>query len=756
MYGPSRGRTRRCVLAGLLVIAALGWVGEGTSVAAAPAELISVAPGVTTPLPTDDRSPSVSGDGNIVLFDSPDFSGSVFTEVLWVRNRAAHTTTLVPQPIFANPGTSDWGQMAGGKVSRDGCHVAFWGKWYFDFPAGQWDIYSWNRCVPGSTPIAVASNVLPDNAFAGTLAISADGRYIAYSSLSPFTTGVPHIARIDTSTLTESVLTVGFDRTESVDISDNGSFVTIAGRLGTDFSTEFVLGWSAPCTTTCTTEFVSVNNAGQKVSGFSTEASVSADGRYVAFTSDAPELGVPAGASTQMFVRDRVAKVTRLVTDTPGQPMPAGLGLGSPDISPDGSQIALTQTDSGETSEVWVARSTSGFFDTAVFDLVSFGVSGAPVTDGAGEPSMSSTGRFVAFTSSFGVSNAELSGGTVTTRGNDIWMRDRPIALDITPTLNFGDVDVGSQSPPLNAVLTNTSGVVINLSVITPPLAPFAITGNGCGGLLPAGGSCTITVVFKPTIVGGAASSITVSGDGLSVSVSLVGNGRALPTAGSLTIAPTAANFGTAQVGTALPARTFAVSNPGQTAVTFSAVSLNGVGADQFSIASNTCTGSLGPGANCAIVVSSTVTREGSMAATLVVLGTGGQSAQATLRVTGTNEVVVVFTPTLKMNPGVVSAGEVTVAIGAGFPPNIDVQLAFEGEAPFTTVHSDGDGAFRYDFLIFRNGIRIGGRQVVALDQAQFSGVRAPLLIDLATFRPAGFSSPAFTSGIRALVSRGG
>ena len=749
-YGPSRGRTGRCVLAGLLVVAAVGWVGEGTSVAAAPAELISVAPGGTT----NDFAPSVSGDGNIVLFDSQDFSGAV-PETLYVRNRAAHTTTPVPQPVVSGI----WGHMAGGKVSRDGCHVAFWGLWT-NGSFGQWDIYSWNRCVPNSLPVTVASNVvLFPNTFEGTLAVSADGRYIAYSSLSPFTTGVPHIARIDTSTLTESVLTVVFDRTESIDISDNGSFITVAGRSPTDFFTEFVLGWSAPCTATCTTEIVSVNNAGQPVSGFSTEASVSADGRYVAFTSNATELGLPAGTQPQMFVRDRVAKVTRLVTDTPGQPMPAGLGLGSPDISPDGSQIALSEQDQFENSQVWVARSTSGFFDTSVFDLVSFGVSGAPVTGGAGQPSMSSTGRFVAFSTSFSTfSNAELSGGAVTSSGPEVWMRDRPIALDITPTLNFGNVDVGSQSPPQNAVLTNTSGVVINLSVITPPGAPFVITANGCGGLLPAGASCTVTVVFKPTVIGGASSSITVSGDGLSVSVSLVGNGRALPTAGSLTIAPTAANFGTAQVGTSLPAQSFTVSNPGQTAVTFSGVSLNGGGADQFSIASNTCTGSLAPGASCTISVAATVTREGSTAATLAILGTGGQSAQAALRVIGTNVavVVVVFTPTLKMNPGVVSAGEVTAAIGSGFPPNIDVQLAFEGEVPFTTVHSDDAGAFRYNFLVLRNGIRIGGRQIIALDQPQFSGVRAPLLIDLATFRPSGFSSPAFTSGIRALVSRGG
>ncbi len=262
-----------------------------------------------------------------------------------------------------------------------------------------------------------------------------------------------------------------------------------------------------------------------------------------------------------------------------------------------------------------------------------------------------------------------------------------------------------------------------------------------------------ITVVFRPTAAGSASSSITVSGDGLSVTTSLVGVGRPLATAGALSINPTAANFGTAGIGATLPARNFTVSNPGQTAVTITAVTLSGVGADQFAIATNTCTGSLGPGASCTISVSSTVTREGSFSATLTISGAGGQSAQAALRVRGTAEV---FNPTLLMNPGVASPGEVTAAIGSDFPPNIDVQLAFAGEAPFTTVHTDAAGAFRFNLLILRNGIRIGGRQIVAIDQPQFSGVFAPLLITLATYRPSGFSSPAFTSGVRSLVSRGG
>ena len=749
---PRAGRAGRCVLAGLLTAVSVGWIGEGSSVAAAPAELISVVPGGTGALASNEYFPSVSGDGNIVLFESQDFVVSTFTETLSIRNRPAHTTTPVPQPTL--PFGQTLALMAGGKLSRDGCHVVFWGQWFFDFPAGQWDIYSWNRCAANSVPVPIATAVLSSNDNPGSLAVSADGRYVAYTDTPSFT-GTPHIGRIDTSTLIENVLTVPFVSTSTVDISDDGNLVAIAGRRNIAGAlSDQVLGWSAPCVATCTTDVISVTDAGQTVSGFSNQPSVSTDGRYVAFVSDATEfLGFPPGTPSQVYVRDRVAKVTRLVTDTPGQPMiPTGIGVGEPDISPDGSQIALSEQDQFENSEVWVARSTSGFFATSIFDLVSFGVSGAPVSTGANEPSMSSNGRYVAFSSR---ASDELSGGAVPATSYEVWLRDRPIALDITPALNFGTVDVGGQSAPQNAVITNTSGVEINISGVTPPALPFVITANGCGGVLAAGATCTVTLVFRPTTAGGATSSITIIGDGLSVSASLVGTGRPLATAGALTINPTAANYGTGPVGATLPARNFVVSNPGQTAVTLGAVTLGGTGADQFAIVSNGCTGSLAGGASCTITVSATVTRVGSSTATLNIVGTGGQAAQASLRVSG-SAVTQVFTPTLKMNPGVVSAGEVTVAIGDGFPPNIDVQLAFEGEFPFTTVHTSDAGAFRYDFLVLRNGIRIGGRQVVALDQPQFSGVRAPLLIDLATFRPAGFSSPAITSGVRSLVSRNG
>ena len=745
---PDRARnTARLVLAALLVATSIGLVDDNTTAASPPAELISFAPGSTAPAPsTDSYSPSISGDGNVVVFNASSFA-STLVETVFVRNRSAGTTTAVPSIA---PG----GLATGGVLSRDGCHVVFMGYTPSLLAASRWDVYTWNRCTPGPPPVRIAPGTgLSGNFPSFALSVSADGHYVAYVT-TPSSGGPPHVARIDTSTTpaTENVLTSpAFSSADSIDISDDGKFVAVGGQVPVGgVATYQVVGWTAPCTATCTTEVISLGPSGQPLSGFNDRPSVSADGRYVAFESDTADvLGAPPGA-TQVYVRDRVNAVTRLVTDTAGQPMiPTGIGVVEPDISPDGTQIALSEEDSGETSNVWVARSTSGYFNTAAFDLVSYGVSGNPVDgSGAGNPSMSATGRFVAFSSSASV---ELSGGAVPDAYSQVWMRLRAISLTSTPTIDFGTVDLGSQSTPKNATIANNSTAEVNIGSVTTT-GQFNITVNGCPAVLASGAACNVTVVYQPSAAGPATGTLVVAGDGLSTTTSLTGTGRTPtgPTPGLLTITPVSAGFGSGPIGTSFPAKKFVVSNPGQAAVAIASVGLGGTGADQFAIVTNGCTGSLAPGGTCTIQVSATVTRDGSLTATLDVLGGGGQAAHATLRLGG------LFAPTLKMNPGVVSAGDVTAAIGAGFPPNIDVQLAFEGEAPFATVHTDGDGAFRFDYLLLRHGVRIGGRQVVAVDQAEFSGVRAPLLIELAASRPTGFESPAITSGVRSLINRGG
>ena len=106
-------RTGRCALAVLLTAATVGWIGEGNTSAAAPAELISAAPG-GAPLASADYLASVSGDGNIVVFTAvPPFSAVALGNVqVAVRDRAAGTTTTVPAPFFVDRTTN-------GVVSRD-------------------------------------------------------------------------------------------------------------------------------------------------------------------------------------------------------------------------------------------------------------------------------------------------------------------------------------------------------------------------------------------------------------------------------------------------------------------------------------------------------------------------------------------------------------------------------------------------------------------------------------------------------------
>jgi Tol biopolymer transport system component len=751
---------RRCLLAVLLLVGSFGLTGAESTLAAAPAELISVDPKTGGAQAGDDEGPSVSGDGNIVVFTDTDIKSPAF---VYVRDRARGITSAVPLPRGVV-------STEGGVVSRDGCHVVYWGFLSSAVAASGWIVYRWDRCLAGSAPVAVSKLSTDSLAYFGGLTISADGRFIAYAA----PPRASQLVWVDTATAQQSAFNQTFDFA-NVDMSDDGKFVAVGGDPTGAGGSSVVVGWTPPCVVgdpgTCNTEVLSVAPDGSTASGFSNDPSVSSDGRYVAFSSNAPEIvGLPAGLPSQLYVRDRVGGVTKLVTDSPGQPMSGGLAVFEPDISPDGTQVAHSQfrsTGDGGISETWVARSSSGLFDTSSFDLVSYGLSGAPVTTGAQSPSMSSNGRFVAFVS---YATDELAPGTLPVGSNDIWMRERPAKLSATPTLDFGIVDIGGQSAPQNAVVTNTGLITVNIATVTPPAAPFSITANGCAGVLQPGASCNVTLVFRPTAAGPANSAVTVLGDGLAVSSALVGVGRVVPTAGSLTVTPATADFGSGIVVASLGAKNFVVSNPGQTPVTISSVGLSGTGADQFAVGPNGCTGALAAGASCTVTVSSTVTRVGVFTATLNIVGSGGQSAQVSLQARGTAKGSVaptpttttapappgVFNPVLKMNPGVVAPGGVTLAIGSEFPPDIDVLLAFAGETPFGSAHTDAVGAFRFTLLVLADGTHLGGRNVVAIDQAQFSGVRAPLLIDVGTLRPSGAGSPATPNGLPSLLIRGG
>ena len=93
------------------------------------------------------------------------------------------------------------------------------------------------------------------------------------------------------------------------------------------------------------------------------------------------------------------------------------------------------------------------------------------------------------------------------------------ISLALTPTTwNFGSVNVGQQSASKSFTLTNetsssVSSVVVSLAGTNP--GQYQITSNGCGSTLSGHSSCSISVVFKPTITGSLPAQLKVTSTGV-------------------------------------------------------------------------------------------------------------------------------------------------------------------------------------------------------------------------------------------------
>ena len=154
-------------------------------------------------------------------------------------------------------------------------------------------------------------------------------------------------------------------------------------------------------------ELISVEQRRGQGNNDSDRASISADGRYVAFASLAENL-VPGDTnfSSDIFVRDRATdRIERVSVGPLGVEGNGNSGflslLGAPDISADGRFVAFASEASN-----FVAGDVPGTADVFVRDrrtgtteLISRGTDGFPAGGGSVAPSISADGRFVAFRS---------------------------------------------------------------------------------------------------------------------------------------------------------------------------------------------------------------------------------------------------------------------------------------------------------------------------------------------------------------------
>jgi hypothetical protein len=222
-----------------------------------------------------------------------------------------------------------------------------------------------------------------------------------------------------------------------------------------------------------------------------------------------------------------------------------------------------------------------------------------------------------------------------------------PPSISFSPTsgLSFPAQTVGVASSPLTLTITNSGGVPLaNLSFTVPgstvpgSQASYFTTGTtNCpitsGTTLGAGLSCTLQVIFTPLAAGGSSASLTISSsNATAVSVPLSGSGQALS---GLNVNPPQLTFAPQSPGQPSPAQTVTISNTASVAAGTLTLSISNT---QFSLTTNTCTGSLAAGKSCTVGVIYTPTANlaaGSTATGTLTVSSVTFATQATVTLSG-------------------------------------------------------------------------------------------------------------------------
>ena len=163
---------------------------------------------------------------------------------------------------------------------------------------------------------------------------------------------------------------------------------------------------------------------------------------------------------------------------------------------------------------------------------------------------------------------------------------------------------------------------------------PFAIQAGGSGACptgastLAAGASCTVTLVFSPTVTGTATGRLTVDATSTKATVDLKGLALA-PTAGALTATPAQVGFTTPNTlpGQTSVVQTVTLSNGAVAAVTVGMPQVTG----PFRIAASTCGATIAVNASCTLSVVFAPTAAGTATGELSVTTGSGQVVQVAL-----------------------------------------------------------------------------------------------------------------------------
>jgi Tol biopolymer transport system component len=306
--------------------------------------------------------PTISADGRYVVFCSESTNLIAGTKSspgqLYLRDRTLGTTEVVSVDSAGNPGDS-WNQF--GTISTDGRYVAF-ESWSTNLVAGdtnqRMDVFLRDRTSGTTDLLSVdAAGTLGNDDSASPL-LSADGTTVVFSSnatnlVSQDTNSAADVFVLTLATRTLERVSVDPSGTEgdshsgASSISADGRFVAM-WSLATNFvpgDTNGVIDVFVRDLSIGVTERVSVDSSGGEADSISLSPSISADGRFVAFSSFATNLVAnDTNGWRDVFLHDRSTGITtRESVDSSGAEADSHSGQ-FPSISADGSVLSFVSS----------------------------------------------------------------------------------------------------------------------------------------------------------------------------------------------------------------------------------------------------------------------------------------------------------------------------------------------------------------------------------------------------------------------------
>ena len=342
-------------------------------------------------------SPSLSADGRFVAYVSDEFNPMLAT---WIRGVFVYDRQLriVQCVSVADDGTSGDGGSGAPALSADGRFVTFFSSASNLVPGdtnGEQDVFVYDRQDQTIQRVSVADDGTQGNRGSDYPALSADGRFVAFKSWAS------NLVPDDTNGYYDVFVYDREQRTiERVSVADDGT-------------------------------------AGNEQSTFYEAPSLSADGRFVGFSSYASNLVLDdTNGCYDVFVYDRGQRAIERVsvTDNGGQRYASG---NSPSLSGDGRRVAFVSYE----PYLWGVWTKDVFVydrQTQALELVSVADDGTPGNGDSFAPSLSADGGRVAFASD--ASNLVIGDTNDTT---DVLVYDRQqrtttsatILLDVNPVM---------------------------------------------------------------------------------------------------------------------------------------------------------------------------------------------------------------------------------------------------------------------------------------------------------------------------------